>query len=52
MNRKLVKRVGGQRPNVIQTIMRDFEVDNKLFVTKVTFYSKKFETKGHVVGML
>ena len=52
VNRKFVKRVGGQRPNVILTIMRDVEVDNKLFESKVTFYRRKPETKGHVIGML
>ena len=46
VNRKVVKRVGGQ------TIMRDVEVDNKLFETKVIFYSRKFETEAHVIGML
>ena len=50
VNRKVVKRVGGQQP--VQTSMRDVEVGNKLFETKVTFYSRKFETKGHVIGLL
>ena len=37
---------------VIQTDVRDVEVNNKLFENKETYYSNNFESKGHVIGML